>query len=97
MLVRLEAARSVAYHAAEALAAGDADEIAVAAPMAASLCAEVACQLTGDNIQVHGGIGFTWEHDAHLAFKRAEATRHLFGSPEAYRALLADQLELRPG
>ena len=95
MLVRLEAARSVARHAAESLAARDMDELALAAPMAASLCAEVACQLTGDSIQVHGGIGFTWEHDAHLAFKRAEATRHLFGAPEAHRTLLANRLGLR--
>ncbi len=91
-LVALEAARSVAWHAARALAADDADELAIATPMAASLCNDVAAKLAADNIQVHGGIGFTWEHDAHLYFKRASSSRLLFGTPKAWRADLADTL-----
>jgi alkylation response protein AidB-like acyl-CoA dehydrogenase len=93
-LVALEAARSVAWHAARALAADDADEIAVATPMAASLCNDVAAKIAADTIQVHGGIGFTWEHDAHLYFKRASSSRLLFGTPKAWRARLADTLGL---
>jgi len=94
-LVRVEAARSVAMHAAQTLADDDRVELAIAAPMARSLCSGAVRQLTADNIQIHGGIGFTWEHDAHLAFKRAESSRHLFGSPEQHRAALAQALGWR--
>lgn len=93
-LVKLESARSVAWHAARALDAGDPDEIAIAIPMAASLCSEVAWQLAADNIQVHGGIGFTWEHDAHLYLKRAKSARSMFGSPIHWRHELATALQL---
>ena len=43
-----------------------------------------------ENIQIHGGIGYTWEHDAHLYLKRAKSSEHLFGSPALHRARLAD-------
>lgn len=94
MLVAVETARSAAYHAARVLARGDHEELAVAAPLAASACAEAYEQVTGDAIQVHGGIGFTWEHDAHLYFKRAKASKLLFGSPRMHRRSLADVLDL---
>ena len=42
-----------------------------------------------NNIQLHGGIGFTWEHDAHLYFKRARASESLFGSPQSHREAVA--------
>lgn len=93
-LVALEAARSVAWHAARVLAADDTDELAIAVPMAASRCNDTAADLAADNIQVHGGIGFTWEHDAHLYFKRASSSRLLFGTPATWRARLADALAL---
>ncbi|MBW3658109.1 MAG: acyl-CoA/acyl-ACP dehydrogenase, partial [Actinobacteria bacterium] len=92
MLVDVEAAKSAAYHAARAVAAGDEDEIAIAAPLAKSYCSEVFEHAAGDNIQVHGGIGFTWEHDAHLWFKRAKTSTILFGDPAHHRAKLADVL-----
>ncbi|MBW3619125.1 MAG: acyl-CoA/acyl-ACP dehydrogenase [Actinobacteria bacterium] len=92
MLVEVEAAKSAAYHAARAVAAGDEDEIAIAAPLAKSYCSEVYEHATGDNIQIHGGIGFTWEHDAHLWFKRAKTSTLLFGDPVHHRAKLADAL-----
>jgi alkylation response protein AidB-like acyl-CoA dehydrogenase len=92
MLVEVEAAKSAAYHAARAVAAGDADEIAIAAPLAKSYCSEVFEHAAGDNIQIHGGIGFTWEHDAHLWFKRAKTSTLLFGDPSFHRARLADAL-----
>lgn len=94
LLVALESARSAAEHAARVLAAGDDDELAIAAPLAASYCAEVAERATADSIQLHGGIGFTWEHDAHLAFKRAKADKLLLGSPSQHRRMLADILGL---
>lgn len=93
-LVALEAARSLAWHAARTLAADDVDELAIAVPMAASRCNETAANLAADNIQVHGGIGFTWEHDAHLYFKRASSSRLLFHTPSWWRARLARTLDL---
>jgi alkylation response protein AidB-like acyl-CoA dehydrogenase len=93
-LVKLEAARSAATHAARVIADGDAEERAIAVPMAASLCAEVYEAIAADSIQLHGGIGFTWEHDAHLYFKRAKATKLLLGDPKTHRRLLADVLGL---
>jgi alkylation response protein AidB-like acyl-CoA dehydrogenase len=93
-LVKLEAARSAAMHAARVIADGDAEERAIAVPMAASLCAEVYEAIAADSIQLHGGIGFTWEHDAHLYFKRAKATKLLLGDPKTHRRLLADVLGL---
>jgi alkylation response protein AidB-like acyl-CoA dehydrogenase len=93
-LVKLEAARSAALHAARAIAAGDKQEVPVAAAMAKSLCGEVYEAIAADAIQLHGGIGFTWEHDAHLYFKRAKATKLLLGDPHLHRRLLGDVLGL---
>jgi alkylation response protein AidB-like acyl-CoA dehydrogenase len=92
MLGQVESARSAAAHAARVVASGDLQERAIAAPLAASYCAEVYEQATGDSIQLFGGIGFTWEHDAHLYFKRAKATKLLLGDPKHHRALLAEAL-----
>ena len=93
MLVSLESARSAAGYAVWALATNS-DEVAMAAPLAKSYCSEAYFKATGDNIQIHGGIGFTWEHDAHLYFKRAKSTELLFGSPAQQRRELADQIGL---
>ena len=94
MLVQVESARSAAYHAARVLDAGDREELAVAAPLAKSYCSEVYEQAAADSIQLHGGIGFTWEHDAHLHLKRAKATKLLLGDPRHHRRLLGDALGL---
>ena len=93
-LVRLEAARSAAWWAARVLAVGDTEELDVAVPVAASLCPDVAAEVTGHTIQVHGGIGFTWEHDAHLYYKRASAARPLLGHAREWRRRLAATLAL---
>lgn len=92
MLVQVESARSAAAHAARVVASGDLQERAIAAPLAGAYCAEVYEQAAGDSIQLFGGIGFTWEHDAHLYFKRAKATKLLLGDPKHHRALLARTL-----
>jgi alkylation response protein AidB-like acyl-CoA dehydrogenase len=92
MLVQVESARSAAAHAARVVASDDRQERAIAAPLAAAYCAEVYEQAAGDAIQLFGGIGFTWEHDAHLYFKRAKATKLLLGDPKHHRALLAQTL-----
>lgn len=86
MLMEVEHARSAAYHAARVTE--HSDELAVAAPLAASIASEAYVWVAGENIQVHGGIGFTWEHDAHIYLKRAKASALLFGDPAYHRDLL---------
>jgi alkylation response protein AidB-like acyl-CoA dehydrogenase len=93
MLVGLESARSASGYATWALATGS-DELKEAAPLAKAYCSEAFFSAAGDSIQIHGGIGFTWEHDAHLYFKRAKSTELLFGSPAQQRAVLADRIGL---
>ena len=91
MLVQVESAKSAAYYAAWA-ASEDNEELAVAAPLAKSFCSEAYFFAASENIQIHGGIGFTWEHDAHLYFKRAKSSELMFGDPSHHRAILADRL-----
>jgi len=91
MLVRVESARSAAYAAGWAVA-GAGDDPAILAPLAKSYCSEAFFFCAAENIQVHGGIGFTWEHDAHLYFRRAKTDELLFGTPAEHRMLLAERL-----
>jgi len=95
MLLDVETAKTAAHYAAWAAAAGS-DELGAAANLAKAHCAEAYFRVAGDNIQVHGGIGFTWEHDAHLYFKRATASQLLFGDPVYHRELLAERIGLGP-
>jgi alkylation response protein AidB-like acyl-CoA dehydrogenase len=91
MLVQVESARSAAYYAGWA-AATDTDELAVAAPTAKAYCSDAYFFCAGETIQVHGGIGFTWEHDAHLYFKRAKTSQLLLGDSAEWRAKLASRI-----
>lgn len=86
MLMKVEHAKSTAYHAARVT--NDDEELAVAAPLAGSVCSEAYVWIAGENIQVHGGIGFTWEHDAHIYLKRAKASSLLLGTPRHQRDLM---------
>jgi alkylation response protein AidB-like acyl-CoA dehydrogenase len=88
MLARLEIGRSASWAASYALAtdAADAEDLTRAA---ASYCLEAAAHLAGECVQLHGGIAITWEHDAHLVFKRAHALGQLFGAPHRHRASLS--------
>ncbi|HJQ06509.1 MAG TPA: acyl-CoA dehydrogenase family protein [Nocardioides sp.] len=88
MLARTELTRSVAWSAAYALAQG-ADDAAEQVHAAASYALDSAQHLAGECIQLHGGIAITWEHDAHLVFKRAHALGRLFGAAHAHRAALS--------
>jgi alkylation response protein AidB-like acyl-CoA dehydrogenase len=88
MLVAVENAHGAVYYAAWALDAG-AEDAQVAASVCKSYVSEAARQVCGDAIQVHGGIGFTWEYDLHLYFKRAKALEPLFGDAEYHRELIA--------
>jgi alkylation response protein AidB-like acyl-CoA dehydrogenase len=84
LTVELEAATSTAWYAARA-AATDAADLPVVAPLAKAVAADAFTHIAGEAIQLHGGIGFTWEHDAHLYFKRAWSTALLAGDSRALR------------
>jgi alkylation response protein AidB-like acyl-CoA dehydrogenase len=93
MLVAVELARSAAYQACFA-AAGDAPDFMEYAALAKAYCSEAFFHAAADTIQIHGGMGFTWEHPAHLYFKRAKASELLFGDAAHHRELLADCIGL---
>ncbi|WP_268761322.1 acyl-CoA dehydrogenase family protein, partial [Frankia sp. AvcI1] len=84
-------ARSAAYHALWAAADGAAD-LPVAARLAGAYCSTAFYTCAEENILIHGGIGYTWEHPAHLYLRRAAADRVMFGDPATHRAALADLL-----
>src|SRR6185312_16463233 len=86
MLVSVEGARSAVVHAA---GAADGPDLATAAAVAKMTCSEAFLQAALDNMRIHGGIGFTWEHDAHLYVRRAKATELIFGSPDHHAQRLA--------
>ncbi|HEX2290651.1 MAG TPA: acyl-CoA dehydrogenase family protein [Pseudonocardiaceae bacterium] len=88
MLVDLEHARSTAYHAVWALTDGS-DDPALAVSIAQATCSAALLHIAKDTIQVHGGIGFTWEHQAHLYFKRASTAAALLGNAEQHRDRVA--------
>lgn len=88
MLVQVESAKSATYYAAWAVA-NDAPEASLAAAMAKAYCSDAYRQVTAEGIQVHGGIGFTWEHDMHLYFKRAKGSEVTFGDATWNRELVA--------
>jgi alkylation response protein AidB-like acyl-CoA dehydrogenase len=94
MLVEAEFAKSAAQHATFTAASGTADEIATAASLAKSYCSEAFFHAAAETIQVHGGMGFTWEHPAHLYFKRAKSSAVLFGEAVEHRERLAEHLGL---
>ena len=88
MLVLVEHARSAAYHAAWALQDGT-DDPDLAVSVAQATCSAAYQQVAADTVQLHGGIGFTWEHPAHLYYKRAITDAALLGSPAAHRERIA--------
>ena len=103
MLLRVECARSAAFFASQVATqalAGDAfdegrrAELAEAASSAAAYCADALYFCAGENIQIHGGIGFTWEHAAHLYFKRAQSSANLLGSSRYHRERVATLMGL---
>lgn len=92
MLVQSEHAKSAAQYAARV--ADHPQELLIAAPMVAASASEAYVWVAGETIQVFGGIGFTWEHDAHLFLKRAKASSLLLGDPHFHRNQLGDTLGL---
>ena len=91
MLLEVESAKSAAYYAAWAAAEESAELPAVAA-LAKAYVSDAYFHCAAENIQIHGGIGFTWEHDAHLYFKRAKSSELLFGDATYHRELLAQRI-----
>ncbi len=88
-------ARAASRYAAACLAADDPDA-PVAVALAKSACCEAAVLAAEECVQLHGGIGFTWEHPAHLYLKRAKASAAAYGTPGAHRAGLATLVNLPP-
>jgi len=86
--VLVEAARSASYAAASGT---------INAPVAKAYCSDALFTVAGECIQLHGGIAITWEHDAHLYFKRAHSAAQLFGTPDHHRRTLAPDLGLEVG
>jgi alkylation response protein AidB-like acyl-CoA dehydrogenase len=93
MKVWVENAKSVVSYAAWAVAS-DAPEAARAASMAKAYCSEMYSRVTADGMQVHGGIGFTWDHNMHLYFKRAKSSEVLLGNTTWHRERIAALIPL---
>ncbi|WNZ06458.1 acyl-CoA dehydrogenase family protein [Streptomyces sp. 11x1] len=93
VLVALEAARSASAHAT-ACAAVAPQQLPVACCAAAVVCSETFRLATAEYVQLHGGIGFTWEHPAHLYVRRARSSEVLFGTTDGHRARLAGLIGL---
>jgi len=93
LLLEVESLRSAVSYAAEAVAA-DSDEIPVLASLVKAYGSETYFHVAAENIQIHGGIGFTWEHDAHLYFKRAKSSELFLGDGSYHRERLAQRIGL---
>ena len=89
--MEVENSHSAVYYAAWALENG-AEDAAVAASICKSYVSDSARRVCGEAIQVHGGIGFTWEYDLHLYFKRAKSLEVQFGDAEYHRELIAQHV-----
>jgi alkylation response protein AidB-like acyl-CoA dehydrogenase len=93
MLVEVESSKSATYYAAWAVA-NDVPEAPLAAAMAKAYCSDAYRHTAGEGIQIHGGIGFTWEHDMHIYFKRAKSSEVTFGDATWNRELVAQLINL---
>ena len=91
MLLEVESAKSAAYYAGWCASELN-DELPAIASLAKAYCSDAYFHTAAENIQIHGGIGFTWEHPAHLYFKRAKSSELLFGDPTYHRELLAQRI-----
>ena len=89
MLLEVESGRSAAYHASAAVA-GQQPDASIAAALAYAYCSQAFTHAAKECIQIHGGIGYTWEHDAHLYLRRAKSSELLLGPPSWQRIRLAE-------
>jgi alkylation response protein AidB-like acyl-CoA dehydrogenase len=93
MMVQVENARSLTYYASWTVDE-NVPEARQAVPMAKAYCSDMCKTVTSEAIQVHGGIGFTWEHDMHLFYRRGLASEAAFGSAPVHREVVAQELNL---
>jgi len=93
MMVRVEAARSAVYYAG-CVADEDPQALPAAAALAKATASDAFTANAADALQIHGGVGFTWEYDVHLYFKRARSSQSLLGDPTFHRELVARQVGL---
>jgi len=93
MAVEVEGATSIMYYAAWALSEND-PSMPLAASMAKAWCSDAYKHATFDGVQLHGGIGFTWDHDMHLYFKRAKTCEVTFGDGNYHREKVAQLLNI---
>jgi alkylation response protein AidB-like acyl-CoA dehydrogenase len=93
MLVQVETCRSALLHAGKAIASGT-EDLSTIASVCKAACSEAYLFTANQNVQIHGGIGFAWEHSAHLHLKRAQSSALLFGDPAHHRELVAEQIGL---
>ena len=93
MMVAVESARSALYYAA-CIVDDPSDDLSSNASLAKAWCSEAYFKCAGDAIQIHGGVGFTWEYDQHLHFKRARASEAWLGTPSYHRERIAQHLGL---
>ena len=91
LLLNVELAKSAAYYAADAAAQND-PELPVLACIAKAAASDAYMRAARDCIQIHGGIGFTWDNDTHLWFKRAKSSEVLFGTPSMYRERMMSRI-----
>jgi alkylation response protein AidB-like acyl-CoA dehydrogenase len=96
VLVEVESARAAAQFAM-LNADSDDDRLPEVASLAKAYCSDACLRATLENVQVHGGIGFTWEHSAHLYLKRAKTSQLMFGDSAYHRELIAQRIGLSTG
>ena len=93
MLVDVELAKSAAYYAVDAAALDD-DDLPMVASLAKASAAQAYMQSAIDAVQIHGGIGFAWDNDTHLWFKRAKSSEVFLGEPAYHRELLMQHMDV---
>jgi alkylation response protein AidB-like acyl-CoA dehydrogenase len=93
MMVLVESARSASYYAS-CMTGANSQEFEETVSIAKSYCSEAFFKCAGDAIQLHGGVGFTWEYDAHLFFKRAKSSEIYFGDPSFHKSKISNILGL---
>ncbi len=93
MLLRVESARSATYYAGWAASVDD-PELPALASLAKAYCSDTYFQCAAEAIQIHGGVGFSWEYDVHLYFKRAKSSETLLGDATYHRELVAQRIGL---
>jgi alkylation response protein AidB-like acyl-CoA dehydrogenase len=94
MLFEVESSKSITYYAAWAAGQDDLGEAALTASMAKAYVSDAYRHVSAENIQIHGGVGFTWEYDCHLYFKRAKSDETWLGDGTLHRERIARLMRL---